>query len=162
MADPLSVVATILQLISTAKLIVDVAIDMATAHKQQRNLSVELENLGPLLKDFEARLKVNPSVNGMKQLVKPLGQFEDTMKGMNVRLQSSKNSKFSKALAWTFWKKKETEEDLSKLERFKTLLNSWLMMDIWWVSRLHCFRFICLLNSIRDVSQQQQGNHDRG
>ncbi|KAJ7210947.1 ankyrin repeat domain-containing protein [Mycena rebaudengoi] len=115
---------------------------MATAHKQQRNLSAELENLEPLLKDFEARLKANPSVNGMKQLVKPLGQFEDTMKGVKDCLQSSKNSKFGKALAWTFWKKKETEENLNKLERFKALLNSWLVMDIW------------------DIGQQQQVNHD--
>ncbi|KAJ7249844.1 ankyrin repeat domain-containing protein [Mycena rebaudengoi] len=136
-------VASILQLISAAKSTIDVAIDMATAHKQQRNLSAELENLEPLLKDFEARLKANPSVNGMKQLVKPLGQFEETMKSMKARLQSSKNSKFSKALAWTFWKKKETEEDLSKLERFKVLLNAWLVMDIW------------------DIGQQQQGNHDQ-
>ncbi|KAJ7249835.1 ankyrin repeat-containing domain protein [Mycena rebaudengoi] len=143
MADPLSMVASILQLISAAKSTIDVAIDMATAHKQQRNLSAELENLEPLLKDFEARLKANPSVNGMKQLVKPLGQFEETMKSMKARLQSSKNSKFSKALAWTFWKKKETEEDLSKLERFKVLLNAWLVMDIW------------------DIGQQQQGNHDQ-
>ncbi|KAJ7247021.1 ankyrin repeat domain-containing protein [Mycena rebaudengoi] len=143
MADPLSVVASILQLISATKSTINVAVDMATAHKRQRNLSVELENLEPLLKDFQTRLEDNPSVNGMKQLVKPLGQFEDTMKGVNARLQSSKNSKFSKALAWTFWKKKETEEDLSKLERFKALLNSWLMMDIW------------------DVGQQQQQNHDQ-
>ncbi|KAJ7210937.1 ankyrin repeat domain-containing protein [Mycena rebaudengoi] len=143
MADLLSIVASILQLISAARSTVDVAIDMATAHKQQRNLYAELENLEPLLKDFEARLKANPSVNGMKQLVKPLGQFEDTMKGMKAHLQSSKNSKFSKALVWTFWKKKETEEDLNKLERFKVLLNSWLVMDIW------------------DIGQQQQGNHDQ-
>ncbi|KAJ7249840.1 ankyrin repeat-containing domain protein [Mycena rebaudengoi] len=142
MADPLSIVASILQLISAAKSTVDMAIDMATAHKQQRNLSVELENLEPLLKDFEARLTANPSVNGMKQLVKPLGQFEDMMKGVNTRLQSSKNSKLGKALAWTFWKKKESQEDLGKLERFKVLLNSWLVMDIW------------------DVGQQQKGNHD--
>ncbi|KAJ7249822.1 ankyrin repeat domain-containing protein [Mycena rebaudengoi] len=142
MADPLSIVASILQLISAAKSTVDVAIDMATAQKQQQNLSVELENLEPLLKDFEARLTANPSVNGMKQLVKPLGQFEDTMKGVNTRLQSSKNSKLGKALAWTFWKKKESQEDLGKLERFKVLLNSWLVMDIW------------------DVGQQQKGNHD--
>ncbi|KAJ7210932.1 ankyrin repeat-containing domain protein [Mycena rebaudengoi] len=142
MADPLSIVASILQLISAAKSTVEMAIDMATAHKQQRNLFVELENLEPLLKDFQTRLKANPSVNGMKQLVKPLGQFEDTMKGVKARLQPSKHSKFSKALAWTFWKKKETEEDLNKLERFKALLNAWLVMDIW------------------DIGQQQQGNHD--
>jgi hypothetical protein len=49
-------------------------------HKQQRNLLEELESLESLLKDFQTRLRENPSVDGMKQLEKPLEHFEGTMK----------------------------------------------------------------------------------
>ncbi|KAJ7273921.1 ankyrin repeat-containing domain protein [Mycena rebaudengoi] len=142
MAELVGLVASILQLVATAKSTIGVAIDAVNSTEQQRNLLTEIGGLEPLLKDLQTRLRGNPSVNGMRQLEKPLAQFEETMKGMTDRLRPSNKSKFRKALAWSFWKKKETKEDLNKLERFKALLNSYLVMDIW------------------DVGQQQQGIRD--
>jgi hypothetical protein len=40
-------------------------------------------------------------------------------------------SKFSKQLKWTLWNKKEASEYLGKFEQFKSLLNSWLLLDLW-------------------------------
>ncbi|KAJ7273817.1 ankyrin repeat-containing domain protein [Mycena rebaudengoi] len=127
MAELVGLVTSILQLVATAKLTIGVGIDAVNSPEQQRDVLAEIEGLEPLLTDLQARLQGNPSVNGMRQL---------------DRLRSSNKSKLRKALAWALWKKKEAEEDLDKLERFKALLNSWLIMDIW------------------DASQQQQGNHD--
>jgi hypothetical protein len=40
-------------------------------------------------------------------------------------------SKFSKQLKWTLWNKKEAKEYLGKFEQFKSLLNLWLLLDLW-------------------------------
>ncbi|KAJ7124127.1 hypothetical protein C8R43DRAFT_958811 [Mycena crocata] len=47
---------------------------------------------------------------------------------------------FAKAcqrLTWPLWGKKEIQEGLNTIERFKTLLGTWLTIDIWDVSRSH-------------------------
>ncbi|KAJ7278161.1 ankyrin repeat domain-containing protein [Mycena rebaudengoi] len=145
MADPLSIVASILQLVTAAKASIDMVRDIANAPKEQRSLFAEVGNLEPLLKSFEGRLQANPSVHGMLSLKDPLAQFKDTMEHVMAKLRSANKpgSKIPKALSWTLWNKKEAEEDLVKMERFKALLNMWLVLDIW------------------DIGQQQQNNHDQ-
>ncbi|KAJ7278151.1 hypothetical protein C8J57DRAFT_1465375 [Mycena rebaudengoi] len=145
MADPLSIVASILQLISAAKASIIMVRDIANAPKEQRSLFTEVGNLEPLLKSFEGRLQANPSVHGMLGLKDPLAQFKDTMEHVMAKLRSANKpgSRIPKALSWKLWNKKEAEEDLQKLERFKALLNMWLVLDIW------------------DAGQQQQKNHER-
>ncbi|KAJ7266754.1 ankyrin repeat domain-containing protein [Mycena rebaudengoi] len=120
--------------------------DIANAPKEQRNLFAEVGNLEPLLQSFEDRLEANPSVHGMLGLKDPLAQFKDVMEHVMAKLRSAnkrKRSEIPKALSWTLWNRREAEEDLHKLERFKALLNTWLVLDIW------------------DIGQQQQNNHDR-
>ncbi|KAJ7266802.1 hypothetical protein C8J57DRAFT_1718035 [Mycena rebaudengoi] len=145
MADPLSIVTSILQLITAAKASIGMVHDIANAPKEQRSLFAEVGNLEPLLKSFEGRLQANPSVHGMLGLKDPLAQFKDTMEHVMAKLRSANKSgsRIPKAMSWTLWNKKEAEEDLVKMERFKALLNIWLVLDIW------------------DAGQQQQKNHER-
>ncbi|KAJ7278261.1 ankyrin repeat-containing domain protein [Mycena rebaudengoi] len=182
MADPLGIVANILQLITAAKVSSSMVQDIANAPKEQRNLFAEVRNLEPLLKSFEGHLQANSSVHGMLGLKDPLAQFKDTMEHVMAKLQSANKPGLRipkalihvpwgpsvmykmegvlywcpsgtlsatgayeatmSALSWTLWNK-EAEEDLVKMERFKALLNMWLVLDIW------------------DIGQQQQNNHDR-
>ncbi|KAJ7260977.1 hypothetical protein C8J57DRAFT_1635445 [Mycena rebaudengoi] len=133
MADPLGIVASILQLIIAAKASIGMVRDIANALKEQRGLFTEVRNLEPLLKGLEGRLRANPSVHGMLGLKDPLAQFKETMEPVMAKLRSANKpgSKIPKALSWTLWNKREAEEDLQKLERFKALLNTWLVLDIW-------------------------------
>ncbi|KAJ7278126.1 hypothetical protein C8J57DRAFT_161331 [Mycena rebaudengoi] len=144
MADPLSIVTSILQLITAAKASIGMVHDIANAPKEQRSLFAEVGNLEPLLKSFEGRLQANPSVHGMLGLKDPLAQFKDTMEHVMAKLRSvnKSGSRIPKAMSRTLWNK-EAEEDLVKMERFKALLNMWLVLDIW------------------DAGQQQQKNHER-
>ncbi|KAJ7266772.1 ankyrin repeat domain-containing protein [Mycena rebaudengoi] len=145
MADPLSIVLNILELMSTVNSTIGMLSDVTNAPKEQRSLFMEVGNLEPLLQSFESRLQANPSVHGMLGLKGPLVQFRDTMEHVMTKLQSAKKQglKIPKALSWTLWNKKEAEEDLIKMERFKALLNMWLVLDIW------------------DAGQQQQKMHQR-
>ncbi|KAJ7266808.1 ankyrin repeat domain-containing protein [Mycena rebaudengoi] len=141
MADPLSIVLGILQLMSTVNSTISMLSDVANAPKEQRSLFVEVGNLELLLKSFEGRLQANPSVHEMLDLKDPLAQFKDTMEHVMAKLRSANKpgSKIPKALSWTLWNKKEAEEDLVKMERFKALLQ----------------------HVAGGYRQQQQNNHDQ-
>jgi hypothetical protein len=45
-------------------------------------------------------------------------------------------SRVSRPLAWSLWNKKEVKQDLNKIERFRSLLNTWLTMDIWYIPNM--------------------------
>ncbi|KAJ7271001.1 ankyrin repeat-containing domain protein [Mycena rebaudengoi] len=145
--DPVTavgLVASILQLIAAAKSVIDLGRDARNATKDQRDLFLEIQNLAPLLEDVYNRLKQsnNRSVNGIQQLGKPLDQLKETMEHITRKLGSA-NKVGSKALVWTFWSKKEVDEDLAKIERFKAVLNAWLLLDNW------------------DVGQQQEKHYNQ-
>jgi hypothetical protein len=55
------------------------------------------------------------------------------MEGFTQKFRPRKGlpSNFSKKLVWTMWSKKEVKEYLIKFEQFKTLLGSWLLLDLW-------------------------------
>ncbi|KAJ7250208.1 hypothetical protein C8J57DRAFT_1667731, partial [Mycena rebaudengoi] len=132
MADPLSIVLGILQLMPAAKSTIGMITDVVNAPKEQRSLFAEVGNLEPLLKDLQARLESNPLANGIQRLHIPLAQFKETMEHVTDKLRTASKlgSKIPKALSWTLWNKKEAEDDLEKIERFKALLNTWLVLDI--------------------------------
>jgi hypothetical protein len=69
----------------------------------------------------------------IQKLEKPLEQLNGTMEHI-VRKLGSSNKVGSTALMWTFWNKTEVDADLAKIERFKTVLNAWLLLDTWWVA----------------------------
>ncbi|KAJ7291476.1 hypothetical protein C8J57DRAFT_1491957 [Mycena rebaudengoi] len=137
-------VASILQLVAAAKSVIDPGRDVVNATKDQRDLLLEVQNLAPLLEDLKYRLQQpnNQLVNGIQKLEKPLGQLKETMENITRKLGSA-NKVGSKPLIWTFWNKKEIDEDMGKIERFKAVLNAWLLLDTW------------------DVGQQQEKNHSR-
>ncbi|KAJ7218722.1 ankyrin repeat-containing domain protein [Mycena rebaudengoi] len=145
--DPVSavgLVASILQLVAAAKSAIDLGRDAVNATKDQRDLLREVQNLAPLLEDLKHRLQQpnNQLVNGIQRLEKPLGQLKETMENITRKLGSA-NKAGSKMLTWTFWNKKEADEDMAKIERFKAVLNAWLLLDTW------------------DVGQQQEKNHSQ-
>ncbi|KAJ7291420.1 ankyrin repeat domain-containing protein [Mycena rebaudengoi] len=145
--DPVSavgLVASILQLVAAAKSAIDLGRDAVNARKDQRDLFLEVQNLAPLLEDLKHRAQQpnNQVVNGLQKLEKPLGQLKETMENITRKLGSA-NKVGSKALVWTFWSKKEVDEDMAKIERFKAVLNTWLVLDTW------------------DVGQQQEKNHSQ-
>ncbi|KAJ7241271.1 ankyrin repeat-containing domain protein [Mycena rebaudengoi] len=145
--DPVTavgLVASILQLVAAAKSVIDLGRDTRNATKDQQDLFLEVQNLAPLLEDLKHRAQQpnNQVVNGLQKLEKPLGQLKQTMEHITRKLGSA-NKVGSKALVWTFWSKKEVDEDLVKIERFKTVLNAWLILDNW------------------DVGQQQEKNYNQ-
>ncbi|KAJ7271005.1 ankyrin repeat-containing domain protein [Mycena rebaudengoi] len=144
--DPVTavgLVASILQLVATAKSVIDLGRDACNVSKDQRDLFLEVQNLAPLLEDLKHRVQQpnNQSVNGLQKLEKPLGQLRETMEHINRKLGSA-NKVGSKALMWAVWSKKEVDADLAKIERFKAVLNAWLLLDNW------------------DVGQQQEKNYN--
>jgi hypothetical protein len=133
--DPVTavgLVASILQLVAAAKSVIDLGKDAVNAPKEQRALFREVENLEPLLADLQRRLQLpgSQAIGGLQSLKAPLLDFKETMERIAKRLRSA-GSKIPKALSWTLWNKDEVEADLAKIERFKTLLNAWLGLDIW-------------------------------
>ncbi|KAJ7291478.1 hypothetical protein C8J57DRAFT_1458321 [Mycena rebaudengoi] len=146
--DPVSAVgfvASILQLVAAAKSAIVLGRDAVNATKDQRDLLLEVQNITPLLEDLQHRLQQpkNQSVNTfIQKLEKPLEQLNGTMEHI-VRKLGSSNKVGSTALMWTFWNKTEVDADLAKIERFKTVLNAWLLLDTW------------------DAGQQQEKNHSQ-
>jgi hypothetical protein len=149
--DPVTavgLVTSILQLVVAAKSVIDLGRDVVNAPKEQRALFREVQNLEPLLTDLQRRLLLpgSESINGLQQLKDPLLDFKETMDRIAGRLRSvnESGSKLPKALSWTLWNKNEAEADMAKIERFVTLLNVWLGLDIWWVPSTMAADVFCL------------------
>ncbi|KAJ7791990.1 hypothetical protein B0H14DRAFT_3160615 [Mycena olivaceomarginata] len=77
MTELIGLVASLLQLVVTAKLAIEVAIDVANAPQQQRDLLEEVESLKPLLEDLHKRLQANQSTNGLQQLKGPFDSIKE-------------------------------------------------------------------------------------
>ncbi|KAJ7291120.1 hypothetical protein C8J57DRAFT_1211638 [Mycena rebaudengoi] len=131
MAEVVGLVVSILQLVDTfAKACLHIK-NMRDAPMEHRRLVSEIHNLKPLLKEMQRRMPDGGSV-ATEQLKASLVELEKTVKYLTVRFDSGSGPlKFSKRLTWTLWKKEHAIEDLNQIERFKSLLNSWLGMDIW-------------------------------
>ncbi|KAJ7270957.1 hypothetical protein C8J57DRAFT_295004 [Mycena rebaudengoi] len=162
--DPVTaigLVASILQLVATFKSVTDLGRDVVNAPKEQRDLLLEVENLALLLEDFKHRVQQpnNQAVNGLQKLEKPLGQLRETMEHINGKLGSA-NKVGSKALVWTFWSKKEVDENLAKIERFKAVLNAWLLLDNWDVGQQQEKSYNQIRTELADISQNQREYHD--
>ncbi|KAJ7271010.1 ankyrin repeat-containing domain protein [Mycena rebaudengoi] len=180
--DPVTavgLVASILQFVVAAKSVIDLGRDVVNAPKEQRALFREVQNLEPLLTDLQRRLLLpgSESINGLQQLKDPLLDFKETMDRIAGRLRSvnESGSKLPKALSWTLWNKNEAEADMAKIERFVTLLNVWLGLDIWDQQQRHHEKLeqmftnignaqrldhYRLFTEVRNVAQNQQDLQD--
>ncbi|KAJ7847783.1 hypothetical protein B0H13DRAFT_2405537 [Mycena leptocephala] len=139
MTETLGTVASILQLVDTALKAREYILDFVHAPQEQQKLLSEMDDLRPLLAELHTRVVGNPSSNVLRQMKRPLADFKTTMEQFTQKLHPGDGplSKFSKQLKWTLWSKKEAEEYLDKFEQFKSLLNSWLLLDLCDMGRQH-------------------------
>jgi hypothetical protein len=162
MAEAMAViglVASVLQLVDTVAKAGTFMKDLHNAPKEQKQLLSEITSLQPLLTALQQRLLSSTSA-AATHIKDPLSAFEDTMKRYNGKLQADGVfSKVSKPISWTLWNKKEAKDDLDQVERFKSLLNTWLTVDIWYGSRFY-LRFLPLDSHGRDIGQQHDSERN--
>jgi hypothetical protein len=129
----LGIVANILQLVDYALKASNHFQDFVKAPQEQEKLLSELKDLRPLLQELHNRITTNPSNSMLQQMKSLLANFKMMMEQLTQKLSAGDGplSKFSKQLKWTLWNKKEASEYLGKFEQFKSLLNSWLLLDLW-------------------------------
>ncbi|KAJ7509749.1 hypothetical protein B0H11DRAFT_1257227 [Mycena galericulata] len=156
MAEIIGTVASILQLVDTALKAREYIQDFRHAPEEQRSLLSEMESLSPLLTELQARVKNNKTNNTLQQMHKPLTAFEETMKEFTEKLKSAGLLKnFVKRVQWTLWSKKESKEYLERFEQFKTMLNGWLLLDVWDQQQSGRAILQSIAGTARGVVQQQ-------
>jgi hypothetical protein len=133
MAETVGIVASIIQLVDTVLKAKDYIHDFVHAPQEQRKLLSEMGDLRPLLEELQHRIVANASSGILQRMKSLLADFKATMERFTEKLRPGEGplSKFSKRLTWTMWSKKEAQEYLSKFEQFKSLLNAWLLVDLW-------------------------------
>ncbi|KAJ7336849.1 hypothetical protein DFH08DRAFT_749112, partial [Mycena albidolilacea] len=133
MAETLGLVTSILQLVDTALTAREYIEDFRHAPQEQQKLLSEMDNLQPLLTELRNRIEDNPTSRIIEQIQSPLSDFQSTMKQFTEKLRpgAGLRSTFSKRLKWAMWSKTEAKEYLEKFEQFKSLLNSWLLLNLW-------------------------------
>ncbi|KAJ7242072.1 ankyrin repeat-containing domain protein [Mycena rebaudengoi] len=132
MAEIVGLVASILQLVDTAAKTRAYINDFRDAPKEQQKLLAEIENLKPLLEELQKRVTTSHFlgwVNSMQQFREPLLQLQRLIADLTQKLKST--GRVLGRLSWPLWGKEDAEKDLGAIERFKSLLNTCLAMDIW-------------------------------
>ncbi|KAF7365903.1 Ankyrin [Mycena venus] len=154
MAETLGTVASVIQLVDTALKAKEYIQGFVHAPQEQRKLLSEMADLRPLLDELRDRIASSPSSVILERMMSPLADFKATMEQFTNKLgrQDGPLSKFSNRLMWTMWNKKEAQEYLSKFEQFKSLLNSWLLLDLWDIGQQHRRNQGAVLRSIKDVA----------
>ncbi|KAF7352200.1 ANK-REP-REGION domain-containing protein [Mycena venus] len=144
MAEVLGTLSTVLSLVETALKALEYIQDFRHAPQEQQKLLSEMDNLRPLLAELQTRITTNPSSSIVGQMQNPLNIFTSTMESFTEKLRPGDGafSKVSKQLSWSMWSKSEAKEYLVKFEQFKSLLQSWLILDLW------------------DMGQDQRKEHD--
>ncbi|KAJ7681672.1 hypothetical protein B0H17DRAFT_58006 [Mycena rosella] len=139
MAETLGTLASILQLVDTALKAREYMQDFRHAPQEQQKLLSEMDDLRPLLTELQTRITAASSSDTLQQMERPLIAFKGTMEQFIDKLRPAEKplSKLAKQLKWTLWTKTEAKECLEKFEQFKSLLNSWLVLDVWDVSQQH-------------------------
>ncbi|KAJ6530005.1 ankyrin repeat-containing domain protein [Mycena vulgaris] len=138
MAEAIGVIASILQLVDAVATAGTMLKDLCDASEQQGQLLFEINSLQPLLSALQERLVSNSASIASLSINDALFAFEDTMRRCSMKLQAGGVfSQVTKPISWALWDKKEAKADLEKVERFKSLLNTWLTMDIWDLAQQH-------------------------
>ncbi|KAJ7613773.1 ankyrin repeat-containing domain protein [Mycena polygramma] len=130
MVDPLSLTASILQLIDTVANTRDHIEDFRNAPHDQRQLLEEAQSLSPLIQELKDRIEGRHAVGLTQSLETPLQEVEEVLKRLMKKLNLRGISKFSGRVTWSLWGKEDVHDGLEIIERFKSLLNSWLGVDI--------------------------------
>ncbi|KAF8170973.1 hypothetical protein K438DRAFT_200614 [Mycena galopus ATCC 62051] len=125
-------VGFVLQLLDTALKAREYIQDFRNATKDQQKLLSEMENLRQLLEELRNRITANPSSSFIQKMDSPLTTLKCAMEKLTRMLRPSKGgrvARFGERLAWILWNKQEASGCLDEFERFKSLLNSWLILD---------------------------------
>jgi hypothetical protein len=132
MAEVLGIVTSSLQLVDTALKAREYIKDFNDAPEEQRKLFEEIGYLKALLTELQKRITGTPSTNTLTQMAGPLSKLHTVLKDITAKVKPAKGvwSKFVKQLTWSLWNKKEAQEYLDELERFKSLISVWLGIGI--------------------------------
>lgn len=160
----LGTVVNLIQLVETAVRAREYIQDFRHAPQEQRKLLSEMDDLRPLLADLQTRITTNPSSSIVEQMQNPLSVFRSTMETFTEKLRPGDGafSKVSKQLSWSMWSKSEAKMYLVKFEQFKSLLQSWLLLDLWWGTSHGSLPSCSLRRNFRDMGQEQRKEHDGG
>jgi hypothetical protein len=131
MAETLGTVTAIISLIDTALKARDYVKDFRDAPEEKQKILNEMKHFKDLLGQLEDYIKHNQSTTSVAGMNRHLVSFKSEISPFTEELQSS--NRFPKRLEWSLWGKKEAVQFLATLERFKTLLNSWLPLEILFV-----------------------------
>ncbi|KAJ7696332.1 ankyrin repeat-containing domain protein [Mycena olivaceomarginata] len=152
MADIVGLIASVLQLVSTVAQARSYIKDFRHASQDQLSLLLEIESLETLVKKVAEQINRSGQgglSTGLRQFEKPLIQLE----GMMKRLTNNLTSKgISSRLTWPLWGKEDVKDGLDTIERFKSLLDVWLGMDI-----RDSTQDIGL--AVKDLGEEQRTNH---
>ncbi|KAJ7932172.1 hypothetical protein B0H13DRAFT_1857303 [Mycena leptocephala] len=136
MPDPftgIGLVGAILQFVETIVTVRDCIVDFQNAPKEQQDFLAEVISLRPLLDALKNRSANNST--SIQQFKEPLVRLEDMMKRLTKELPADLKAKAHKRWAWPLSGKKDIQEGMNTIERFKTLLGIWLAIDIWDVAQ---------------------------
>ncbi|KAJ7694446.1 hypothetical protein B0H17DRAFT_1009308, partial [Mycena rosella] len=160
--EAIGTVASILQLVDTALRAREYIQDFRHAPQEQQKLLAEMDNLKPLLVELQQRISGSTSSGLLQQMQNPLNAFETTMERFSKTLEpvDGQIAKFSKRFIWSMGNKKEAKEYLLKFEEFKSLLSSWVLLDIWDANQQHKHDHGDLLQAVSDADQQQRRDHE--
>ncbi|KAF7365793.1 hypothetical protein MVEN_00453300 [Mycena venus] len=158
MTETVGTVASIIQLVDTALKAKEYIQDFIHAPQEQRKLLSEMADLRPLVQELQDRIVANASNGVLQRMKSPLEDFRVTMEQFIDKLRPGDGalSKFSKRLTWTMWSKKDAQEYLSKFEQFKSLLNSWLLVNLWEEGQQHQRDND---ENFSDAAEQRERNH---
>ncbi|KAJ7157780.1 ankyrin repeat-containing domain protein [Mycena filopes] len=132
MAEILGTVASILQLLDTAAKTWEHIQDFLNAPKEEKQISLEMECLKAILERLRQEMITNPSCQWSQDMDKPLTMLKEMMEEFKSKLGVST---FRSQVKWSLGGKKEAAEYLAKFEQFKSLLNTWLLVDLGEISR---------------------------
>ncbi|KAK6996934.1 hypothetical protein R3P38DRAFT_3626400 [Favolaschia claudopus] len=156
MAETVGLIASILQLVDTVAKTRQYYMDFKDAPKDQQQLLAEVQGLEPLLKALRTRIDNAGAENsgGMQGLESSLFEVKGIMDRLAKKLDPQGISKFSSRLAWPLWGKKDIDEGLKVIERFKTLANACMVLDLW-DSTKEIFQFL------QNLSLDQKDHQDQ-
>ncbi|KAJ7844324.1 ankyrin repeat-containing domain protein [Mycena leptocephala] len=129
MAETVGLVASVFQLLETVLKARDFITDFRNAPAELQRLVLEVEQLKPLVRVLNDRTGTTSPVldNGLDEA---LLRLEAIMKELKEHLDKARSSEVAHRFAWS-WRKKDFEEALGSLERFKTSLIAWLNVHGW-------------------------------
>lgn len=134
--DPLSVTASIITVIDLTAKVISFLNGIKDASKERARCAIEASNVFNLLTNLRYRLEEatpgDPWFTAVRALGTengPLDQFKDTVEELISKLTPGEGfKKMGKAIVWKL-EKAEVNDIISKIERFKSLIQIALQMD---------------------------------